>query len=162
MVHYNVQSLASKTDIIEPELSNFDIISLTETWLNDSLSNEDLKFYEFQDPFRRDRIGDSHGGVIVYVKRGIPCKRRLDLEIVNIECVWIEIIVKNKKLLIGTFYRPPNASPVVLSDIENSIGLATDTGVENIVVTGDLNLNMLNQHSRMKITDLCQTYNLTN
>ena len=28
-------------------------------------------------------------------------------------------------------------------------------------MTGDLNLNMLNQHSRMKITDLCQTYNLT-
>ena len=27
-------------------------------------------------------------------------------------------------------------------------------------MTGDLNLNMLNQHSRMKITDLCQTYNL--
>ena len=29
MVHFNVQSLASKTDIIEPELTNFDIISLT-------------------------------------------------------------------------------------------------------------------------------------
>ena len=28
-------------------------------------------------------------------------------------------------------------------------------------MTEDLNLNMLNQHSRMKITDLCQTYNLT-
>ena len=51
------------------------------------------------------------------------------------------------------------ASPVVLSDIENTIGLAIDTGVEDIVVTGDLNLNMLNQHSRMTITDLCQTYN---
>ena len=93
--------------------------------------------------------------------RLLQCKRRLDLELVNIECVWIEIIVKNKKLLIGTFYRPPTASPVVLSDIENSIGFATDTGVEDIVVTEDLNLNMLNQHSRMKITDLCQTYNLT-
>ena len=103
MVHYNVQSFASKTDIIEPELTNFDIISLAETWLNDSLSNEDLMFNEFQDPFRRYRIDDSHGGVIVSVKRGIPCKRRLDLELVNIECVWIEIIVKNKELLIGTF-----------------------------------------------------------
>ena len=32
MVQYNVQSFASKIDIIEPELTNFDIISLTETW----------------------------------------------------------------------------------------------------------------------------------
>ena len=55
--------------------------------MNDSLSNEDLKFNEFQDPFRRDHIVDSHGGVIVYVKRGIPCKRRHDLELINIECV---------------------------------------------------------------------------
>ena len=68
---------------------------------------------------------------------------------------------KNKKLLIGTLYKPPTAFPVVLSDIENSIGLTIDTGVEDIVMTGDLNLDMLNQHSRMKITDLCQTYNLT-
>ena len=127
-----------------------------QTWLNDSISN-----YEFQDTFRRDSIVDSHGGVIVYVRRGIPCKRRLDLELVNIECVLIEIIVKNKKLLIRTLCRPPTASPVVLSDIENSNGLATDTGVQDIVVTGDLNQNMLNPFSRMKITDLCQTYNLT-
>ena len=84
----------------------------------------------------------------VYVKRGIPCKRRLDLELVNIECVWIEIIVKNKKLLIGTFYRPPTASPVVLSDIENSIGLAIDTGVEDIVVTGDLKSTFADENYR--------------
>ena len=64
--------------------------------MNDSISNEDLKSNEFQDPFRRDCVGDSQSGVIVYVKRGIPCKRRLNLELVNIECVWIEIIVKTK------------------------------------------------------------------
>ena len=69
MVHYNVQSFANKIDIIEPELTDFDIISLTETWLNDSIPNEDLKFNEFQAPFRRDLIGDSHGGIMVYVKK---------------------------------------------------------------------------------------------
>ena len=53
---------------------------------------------------------------------------------------------KTIQLLIGTFYRPPTASLVTLSDIENLIGLATDTGVEDKVVTRDVNLNMLNQH----------------
>ena len=48
MVHYNVQSLASKTDIIEPELTNFDIISLTETCLNDSISNKALSLMSFK------------------------------------------------------------------------------------------------------------------
>ena len=161
MVHYNVQSLANKVDLIEPELTNFYIISLTETWLNDSISNEDLMFNEFQIPFRKDRVGDSHGGVIVYVKRDIPCKRRIDLEIINVECIWVEISLRNKKVLIGTFYRSPNASSIVLSDIENSIGLASDTCIAEIVVMGDFNLEMLNQHTQTKIKDICQTFNLT-
>ena len=37
LMHYNVQSILHKTDILEPELINFDIIFLTETWLNDCL-----------------------------------------------------------------------------------------------------------------------------
>ena len=61
VVHYNVQSVANKLDIIEPEFSNFSLISLTETWLNDSVQNQDLAFNDFQLPFRRDRAGDSHG-----------------------------------------------------------------------------------------------------
>ncbi|MCG7883757.1 MAG: reverse transcriptase family protein [Candidatus Thiodiazotropha endolucinida] len=160
MVHYNVQSVSNKLDVIEAEFSDFSIISLTETWLNESKLTEDLTFNEYQKPFRRDRVGDSHGGILVYVKRDIPCKRRSDLEIANVECIWIEVNIRNKKLLLGTFYRPPNASPLILSNIEQSIGLAVDTGIENICITGDLNLNMLNRHSMKKIIDICQSYNL--
>ena len=35
----------------------------------------------------------------MYVKTGIPCKRRADLELINIECLWVEINVRNKKVL---------------------------------------------------------------
>ena len=81
LVHYNVQIILHKTDILEPELAKFDIISLTETWLNDSVSDDDIMFDQFQVPFRRDRVGDSHGGILVYVRNEIPCKRRIDLEL---------------------------------------------------------------------------------
>ena len=101
MVHYNVQSLQHKIDILEPELSTFDFVSLSETWLNDSISTEDLLFNDFKAPFRRDRVGDSHGGIIVYVKNDIPCKRRQDLELLNIECIKMELNIKNRKLLVG-------------------------------------------------------------
>ena len=56
------------------------------------------------------------------------------------------VIVKTKQLLIGSFYSPPTDSLVVLSGIENSIRLDTNASVVDIVVTGDLNLNMLNQY----------------
>ena len=77
------------------------------------------------------------------LRKDIPCKLRIDLKLVNIECLWIEVYVKTKQVLIGTFYWRPNSTPVVFSDIENSIGLATDTGIEEIVVTGDLNLKIV-------------------
>ena len=151
VVHYNVQSLLHKVDIIEPELSNFVLISLTETWSNSSILNQDLAFKDFQLPFRRDRIGDSYGGITVYVKNDIPSKRRNDLELMSIECLWLEINIRNRKILVGTFYRPPNSTPQVLTDIENSIGLAVDTGISDIVILGDFNLNILNLQSKKKL-----------
>ena len=54
-------------------------------------------------------------------------KRRDNLELPNIECLWVEISIKNKIQLIGPFYRPPNSTNVILSSIEDSIGLAFET-----------------------------------
>ena len=47
VVHYNVQGLLQKIDIIEPELSNFDLVSLTETWLNERVLTQDLAFNNY-------------------------------------------------------------------------------------------------------------------
>ena len=38
VVHYNIQSIANKFDLIETELRHFDVICLTETWLDTSQS----------------------------------------------------------------------------------------------------------------------------
>ena len=37
--------------------------------------------YAFNRPERQDRVGDSHGGVMIYIKEGLHYKRREDLEI---------------------------------------------------------------------------------
>ena len=37
-------------------------------------------------------------------------RRRLDLEVLDVECIWIELTLpKNKRILVGLFYRPPNS-----------------------------------------------------
>ena len=87
MVHYNVQSLLPKVDIIEAELSCFDVIAITETWLNDSISDDNLTFYDFHCPVRKDRVRDGYGGVILYVKNTIHFVRRGDLEVNETECI---------------------------------------------------------------------------
>jgi hypothetical protein len=78
-----------------------------------------------------------------------------------VECIWLEIFLKNKKLLYGTFYRPTNSSPSVLSQIEMSIGPAFDTTISDIVITGDFNFDMQKHTSAAKINSIATQYNLT-
>lgn len=108
VVHYNVQSILNKLDLIETELCNFDVISITETWLDQRTSDSDLNIKGYN-LYRRDRPGDNHGGICVYVRDNIYSCRRNAIELPNIECVWVEVIVNGRKQLIGTFYRPPNS-----------------------------------------------------
>ena len=159
VVHYNVQSISDKLDIIESEFCNFDIICLTETWLDQRTSNNTISLNDYN-LYRRDRFGDNHGGVCVYVKQNIYSRRRSDIERLNIECVWIEVSVHNKKILLGTFYRPPNSPQEVLSSIEDSISLAFDTNIQHILITGDFNLDILKQPFNKKVLDLCQHFSL--
>ena len=119
-VHYNIQSIFPKLDILTAELSDFDILAFSETWLNPIVTRKELT----PRPERNDRIGDSHGGVILYVKDTLHFTRRHDLEHVGVECLWIELNLKNKKVLFGVFYRPSSSDSAYFSSIEDSIYLA--------------------------------------
>ena len=98
-VHYNVQSLASKLDVLHAELFHFDIFAFTETWLNSFLSTSDIRLQSFNSPEREDRVGNSHGGV----KEGLYYRLRQDLEPRGIECIWIELSNNHKRTLFGLF-----------------------------------------------------------
>ena len=43
IVHYNVQSAVHKIDLSETELSNFDVISITETWFTHNTTHSDIQ-----------------------------------------------------------------------------------------------------------------------
>ena len=160
-VHYNVQSIANKLDLLYTELHDFDILAFSETWLSDSIATSDLFLSSYHTPERKDRIGDNHGGVILYVKDTQHYKRRNDLEIQGIECIWIELVLQTKHILFGLYYRPPNTNALQHSRIIDSIHLAVDTGISNIIVTGDFNINMLDTTSARKLHSLCQQFSLS-
>ncbi len=160
-VHYNVQSIALKLEVLFAELCDFDILAFSETWLNPSVIPSDLLFDSFQPPERKDRTGDSHGGVILYIKDNIHYKRRSDLEIIGIECIWIELVLLTKHILFGVYYRPPNTNALQHSRIVDSIHLAVDTGISDIIITGDFNINMSNSEQSRKINSLCQLFSFT-
>ena len=61
-MHYNVQSIKSKLDILASELSEFDILAFSEIWLSATTPSSDLYLPSFKPPERKDRLGDNHGG----------------------------------------------------------------------------------------------------
>ena len=87
-------------------------------------------------------------------------KRRIDLELQNTECIWVEELVDYKKLLIGTFYCSPSSSNDTFIAIENSIRLANDTNIPDILITGDFNLDILKPNTWSKINNLCQYFGI--
>ena len=78
----------------------------------------------------------------------------------GVESIWIELSLKHKHILFGVFYRPAYSEAVIFSAIEDSINLAVDSGVNDIIITGNFNLNMQNVQSARKITSLCEQLSL--
>ena len=75
-----------KLDILYTELCDFDILAFSESWLNASVPDEDL-YFQLNHKQRKDRDGDSHGGVILYVKKYLHYIRRRAMEPNGIECI---------------------------------------------------------------------------
>ena len=55
-----------------------------------------------------------------------------------------------------------NSTNEILTSIENSIGLAYDTNIQNVLVTGDFIFDMLKDNSSSKVLNICQYFGLEN
>ncbi len=140
---------------------DFDLIALSETWLGEQTKSDDILFQNFKTPERKDRVGDRHGGVILYIRDSLFHKRRRDIEIPVIESIWIEVVSNKKHFLFGVFYRPPNSNALYNNSIEDSIQLAIDTGLRDIVIVGDFNYNVLNPQTNRKVSSICSQFALS-
>ena len=104
----------------------------------------------FNPPLRRDRPGDRYGGVAIYWRADIPVTERPDLSQNGVESVWIEVLVSNKKILIGTVYRPPNERAECWDLLSENLEKAKDTDIKTIILTGDLNCNLLQNNTKLQ------------
>ena len=71
MVHYNFQSLLAKVDQLQMEVSHFDVIAFSETWLSPDIQDDKIMLQNYQKPFRKDRPDEAYGGLIIYVKNPV-------------------------------------------------------------------------------------------
>ena len=106
---------------MQAELFEFDILAFSVTWLNQSVTSDDLLRQSFNIPERKDRVEDNHGVVMISVKEGLHNKRGEDIEIRGIECICIEVANNNKRILFGLFTgrQIPMRATLVISRIQS-------------------------------------------
>ena len=74
--HLNIQSIFPKIDLIRCEADAYDIFVFSESWLKPEITDEQIYIENFKPPFRNDKTGRIGGGVAIFVRDTITCKRR--------------------------------------------------------------------------------------
>ena len=146
----------------------FDVLTLSETWLKDNrqlLEYVSIPGYNFE---FRNRESIRGGGVGAYIKESVQYKRRKDIEKLKpeLENLWLEFQGKNKhsKLLLGVIYRSTRilSTQEWFDRIESLLGYLIVNWDGLLVLTGDMNIDMLREHDPVvrQYKELLQSFNL--
>ena len=146
ILHQNIRGLLANKDNVCRVLDDFhkiEILSLSETHLStDDEPQAQIDGYSFISKPRKSAKG---GGVGAYISSSVPYHRRLDLELDDVECLWIEVLFpKSKDFLIGFIYRPPDSSRHLPKNFNCKLeSMLTNISLENkeCILTGDMNCN---------------------
>lgn len=157
--NWNVRSIRNKMDYLKDISEDYDLLCLTETHLDTNIPTSDVQIDGFS-LYRKDR-NFAGGGILIYTSDLLYSKRRTDIESNNYEMIWLEVIFKNSKTMIGVLYRPPNENPLFWNYLKFSIDKAQEA-TNNIIITGDINVNLLNELNNHPLKDIMNTFNLSN
>ena len=158
-VHQNICNLENKFNELEEFVythDGIDIISLSETHLQDDVSLDYLKLngYHFLGKCRKNGLG---GGVCIFIKNNIKFKKRSDLTKSSLEGIWIEIAIKKSKpIIFGCFYRPPETSKYFTDDFDallNETLRDIEKEQKEVILMGDFNINY-NSKSNKQFKDM--------
>ena len=154
IITYNIGSIDKNFESIErllkiEDISNgIDILNVQETWLhkNSLFNNYNVPGYLTYRQDRPQNVKARGGGILIYYKENlnVDFKSYLAHNVSNekIEILTYRILSKNSKALqVVTCYKPPDSfykNLECLSPILNSFGSNT-----NVLLTGDLNINIL-------------------
>ena len=147
--HWNFNSISAHNFIKVSLLKTFiathklDVICLSETYLDSSISNDDdnLEIPGY-DLFRADHPSNTkRGGVCIYYRNSLPLKI-LNIQYLH-ECINFEIRIGGKLCRFVSLYRSPSQSQDDFESFANSLELNIDTATAHntflTVVLGDFN-----------------------
>lgn len=125
-------------------LDAYDIIVLSETWLTDSISDNEFIDNRYT-VFRKDRSEVTSdklcgGGVLIAVKKNLQAYA-MDMCTNNREEVWVAVHVNDKKVILcAVYFSPMSAYQKYLEHVALVEEIITKDEVSIFVVAGDYNL----------------------
>ena len=147
IIHINIRSLKHKIYLLRPwvEQHKPNRMTLSETWLNDKISNNEIKLTNYV-LYRADRATRA-GGVITYVSSNLASKLVVPtVEPVHFEGIFVKIILhESKYLTIGNIYRPPSAPAESFKCIISTINSIKDKN--ELALLGDFNKDWADRSS---------------
>ena len=136
-------------------MHEFDIVCFYEKHLDYNVTNEQINIAGFSQIICKDRncYGD---GIAIYLSNSIQARRPIDLEPVNVECIWMDRKPYLKFLLVLCI-SPTNQSFHLLEKKQFLVFRKNNELSERIIILGFLNIPL----SHIK-HDILQLNNLTN
>ena len=147
--HLNVYHLYNKcieVSLLTQKMTPVHLFEISESRLDAQITDNLISINDYT-VLRRDSGYPLHTGLALYVHKSIEnsVRRRLDLEIEAIECIWVEVNdSKTKPLLVGYVYKNPAASQGWPDDFINMMDTVTECNANNLLL-GDFNIDLFKQ-----------------
>lgn len=152
MAHLNKRGFHSSLDEIKIFLGNktLDVLTLSETWLNETIDDAKLAVEGYV-LIRKDRRYGNGGGVAAYIKSNHAFTERPELCCNNLEVLWFEInIPKSKPVLIASVYRPLSTSDADMFFNNFETLLQSIPIQQEYLILGHLNCDMTKNRSHTR------------
>ena len=127
----------------------FDVIVISETWINDADDYNYINVPGYNCEFHC-RTHKSGGGVAIFISDSLCYKRLDDIEVNEAESIFIEVKLQKGKVVVGGIYRPPDSN--TCNFIEHIDDLTSNfqlKGIDTILI-GDININLLDHDGSQK------------
>lgn len=138
------------------------VILLTETWLHTDIADSEI-FPDHPDLriYRCDRSGRRGGGALIGVTGGV-ISRPVSI-FSRLEAVWVSIQCSFKHVLLGVYYRPPDADSSFSDYLQDDLSALTAAyPTYPIILFGDFNFPTINWHDSLpfcsKGTQICRNF----
>jgi hypothetical protein len=151
IVQYNIYSILCDgriEELIETcNILKVSVLVITESWLDETITNNSIAIPGFHEPIRRDRTVNGKstrsGGCLIYISELLSYDHKSQLQENLFEHIWVDIRVNNIKLSINCIYRPPNNSSQdhesFLETSENILKKLDTYDTDYKILTSDLN-----------------------